>query len=56
MRAWKWMALVAAGGLLLQLGSCAVQLVYLVLQGVATQIASGLVQQALSNGTTATGA
>ena len=56
MRACKWMALAAAGGLLLQVGACATDFMYMVLQGLATQVAAGLVQQALGAGQTATGA
>ncbi len=55
MRTCKWVALVLASGTLLQLGTCATDFVYMVLQGVATQVASGLVQQLLGT-TTGAGA
>ncbi|MBP7748161.1 MAG: hypothetical protein KA383_18765 [Phycisphaerae bacterium] len=46
MRKWKWIALTLAGGTLLQLSACASDLGYYVLQLVATQIVSALVNSA----------
>jgi hypothetical protein len=43
MRRWKWIALAASGGMLLQVGSCATDFLYYVLQALATQFASALV-------------
>ena len=40
MKARKWIALALAGGFLLQLGACATDLGYYLLQALATQIAS----------------
>ncbi|MEW6251491.1 MAG: hypothetical protein AB1716_12645 [Planctomycetota bacterium] len=45
MRAWKWMGLFVAGGLLLQLGTCATDFMYFVMQNLATQFASAIVEQ-----------
>ncbi len=45
MRRWKWAALAASGALLLQLGTCATDFAYMLLQGVATQLSSAFVQQ-----------
>jgi hypothetical protein len=43
MKTLKWTLLVMSGGLLVALGSCATDLLYFVMQGVATQIASAAV-------------
>jgi hypothetical protein len=40
MKAWKWTALALAGGVLLQLGACATDLGYYLLQALATQLAT----------------
>ncbi len=53
MKKWKWMGLVLGGGMLLQVGTCATDFFYLLAQGLATQLASALVQQALGTSTTA---
>ncbi len=45
MRKWKWAALAASGALLLQVGTCTTDFVYMLMQGVATQLASNFVQQ-----------
>ncbi len=47
MKAWKWAALAASGALMLQLGSCTTDFIYMLMQGVATQLASAWVQQAV---------
>jgi hypothetical protein len=46
MKMVKWSLLIVSGGLLLQAGACVTDFAYLVLQGVATQVASDLVSQA----------
>ncbi len=49
MKKWKWAALAASGAMLLQVGSCTTDFVYMLLQGIATQLASAFVQQAVGN-------
>lgn len=55
MKVWKLMALMVAGGLVLQAASCITDFAYLILQGVATQLASGVVTSALGAATGTTG-
>lgn len=43
MRKWKWVALVATGGMLLQFQTCLVDLTYTILQAAATQLLTNLV-------------
>ncbi len=46
MKAWKATALFVSGGLLLQLGSCATDFMYYLMQALATQLVSGLLNAA----------
>jgi hypothetical protein len=48
-RTWKWIALVAASGTLLQVSSCAMDILYYLIQAAATQLIAG----ALTGGGTA---
>ncbi len=50
MRKMKWTALVVSGGLLLQLGSCATDFGYYVLQALASQLATSAITAAASSG------
>jgi hypothetical protein len=51
MRTRKWIGLIMAGGLLLQLGTCTTDFLYSVAQGLATQAAAALVQQIVGTAT-----
>ena len=43
MKVWKLAALALCGGVVLQLASCATDIAYLLIQSLATQLASGLI-------------
>jgi hypothetical protein len=51
MRTRKWIGLLVAGGMLLQVGTCTTDFLYMVMQGLATQIASGIVNQVVGTTT-----
>ncbi len=52
MRTRKWIGLIVAGGLLLQVGTCTTDFLYMIMQGIATQVASGIVNQVIGSTTT----
>lgn len=47
MKVWKLAALALSGAVLFQWASCATDLAYLLVQSLATQVASGLIGTAL---------
>jgi len=51
MKAWKATALFLSGGLLLQLGSCATDFMYYLMQALATQLISSLLNAATGGST-----
>lgn len=53
MKNWKWVALIACGGVTMQLNSCLVDLAFYGVQLLATELLPALLQGALSGSGTA---
>jgi len=48
MKAWKWMALVASGAVLMQLSACITDMALSMLQSAVTQVMGAALQQLLA--------